>query len=359
MLTDQDRAYMELALSLAEKGRGATSPNPMVGAVVVRDGVIVGKGWHKRAGGDHAEVIALREAGDRARGATLYVTLEPCSHQGKTPPCTGPILSSGISRVVAAMTDPNPRVCGGGFACLRDGGIEIETGLLEDRASKLNEAYLKHIRTGLPFLTLKLAVTLDGKIAAKDRSGGWFTGIEARARVHAMRAWSDAVMVGAGTILADDPLLTVREVEGKNPVRVILDPRLRTSPGSRVYHGGGAIVFAADSAAIDVLNAAGVEVIRAPAPDGRIDLNGVLKVLGSRGMTSVLCEGGRTVATSILRERIADRVAFFVAPKILGAGLDAIGDIGIESMDTALALRDIEIEALGHDVLITGYPDYR
>ncbi len=205
--SDMDRDYMELALSLAERGRGATSPNPMVGAVVVRDGAVVGRGWHERAGGDHAEVGALREAGDKAIGATLYVTMEPCCHFGKTPPCTDAIIRSGVSRVVAAMTDPNPRVCGGGFFSLAERGIAVEAGLFEDRAKKLNEAYIKYIRTGIPFLTLKLAVTLDGRIAARDGTSRWITGPESRERVHRIRAWNDAVMVGSGTVIVDDPSL--------------------------------------------------------------------------------------------------------------------------------------------------------
>jgi len=375
MVTEQDRNYMALALSLAERGRGTTSPNPMVGAVIVHGGVVVGQGWHERVGYEHAEVAAIREAGGNARGATLYVTMEPCCHHGKTPPCSDAVANSGITRVVAAMTDPNPLVCGGGFAYLRLGGIEIESGVLEDRAMKLNEAYLKHIRTGTPFLTLKLAVTLDGRIAARDGSSRWITGPEAHKRVHRMRAWSDAVMVGAGTVAADDPLLTVREVEGKNPVRIILDARLRTPPDARVYDrvpqnvqkhfggpGGGAIVFAEDSAdpaRVEALKRGGVEVVNVDAPGGRVDLNEVMKVLGGRGMTSVLCEGGRAVASSILLGRIADRLAFFIAPKIIGDGLDAVGDIGIGSMGRALVLRDPEIEVLGKDVLVAGYPVYR
>ena len=218
---ETDKHYMSIALSLAEKGRGKTSPNPMVGAVVVRDGSIAGQGYHHKAGEDHAEVIALGEAGENTRGATLYVTLEPCCHHGKTPPCTDVIVKSGIRRVVTAMIDENPFVAGGGCARLREAGIDVKTGILEDRARKLNEVYLKYITTGTPFLTLKLAITLDGRIADTGGKSKWITDTETRKRVHRWRAWSGAVMVGVGTVLADNPSLTVRDADGSDPLRVM------------------------------------------------------------------------------------------------------------------------------------------
>lgn len=362
MPAENDRDYMLLALSLAERGRGATSPNPMVGAVVVRDGVIVGRGYHIRAGEDHAEVIALREAGERAKRATLYVTLEPCCHHGKTPPCSDAVIRGGITRVVAAMTDPNPKVCGGGFERLRQNGIEFEAGLLEDRARKLNETYIKYIQTGRPFVTLKLAMTLDGKIAARDGSSKWITGPEARKRVHLLRSWSDAVMVGSGTALADDPRLTVRDIEGRSPLRVILDSRLRTPLDAHVFDDAHALVIAASAADRSKeaeLKKRGIEVMETDAVEGVIPLREALAFLGARQVTSVLCEGGGTLAGSLLRERLADKIHLFIAPKILGNGIDAFGNSGIGSMEEAIPLRDREVETIGEDLLITGYPDYR
>ncbi len=361
MAADLDREYMELALSLAERGRGSTSPNPLVGAIVVRDGTVVGSGWHERAGSDHAEITALREAGSKAIGATLYVTMEPCCHFGKTPPCTDAVIRSGVSRVVAAMTDPNPRVCGGGFFRLAERGIKVETGLCEEAAQRQNEAYVKHIRTGIPFLTLKIAATLDGRIAARDGTSRWITESAARVRVHRMRAWNDAVMVGSGTVIADDPLLTVRDAAGKDPLRVVLDSRLRTSPDARVYTPGTIVAAGDDS---DPGRAAeferrGVEVWRAGTSDGHVDIGGVLKHLGERGIVSVLCEGGSGIATAVLRHHLADKICFFIGPKILGDGLQAIGDIGAGTMGSALDLEHVEIEALENDVLVSGYPRYR
>ncbi|MHB9028538.1 MAG: bifunctional diaminohydroxyphosphoribosylaminopyrimidine deaminase/5-amino-6-(5-phosphoribosylamino)uracil reductase RibD [Candidatus Latescibacterota bacterium] len=361
MVTEADRCFMALALELAEKGRGYTSPNPMVGAVLVREGVIVGRGYHMRAGEDHAEVIALREAGDQAAGATLYVTMEPCCHHGKTPPCSDAVIRSGVLRVVAAMTDPNPKVCGGGFARLAHSGVGFVTGVLEERARKLNEAYIKYITSGIPYVTLKLAVTLDGKIAARDGSSKWITGPEARKRTHLLRAWSDAVMVGSGTVLADDPQLTVRDAGGRNPLRVVLDSRLRVPAGARVFSDNRVIVATAASADPDKtaeLERRGVEVWRIGS-EGRIPLSETLARLGSRQITSILCEGGGALASSLVKEKLADKLALFMAPKLLGNGIDAFGDIGVSSIGEALTLREMETESIGDDVLVTGYPEYR
>ena len=248
MNSDTDEHYMSLALSLAGKGRGTTSPNPMVGAVVVKDGTVAGQGYHKRAGEDHAEVIALREAGETARGATIYVTLEPCCHNGMTPPCTEAIQKSGIRRVVAAMRDENPIVNGKGIARLQERNIETTVGVLEDNARKLNEVYLKYIKNGIPFITLKMAITLDGRIADPSGTSRWITGSETRHRVHRLRAWSDAVMVGIGTVLADDPALTVRDVEGSDPLRVIVDSHLNTPLDAKVIGDKNVIIATTESA---------------------------------------------------------------------------------------------------------------
>jgi diaminohydroxyphosphoribosylaminopyrimidine deaminase/5-amino-6-(5-phosphoribosylamino)uracil reductase len=361
MVTETDRRFMEIALGLAEKGRGSTSPNPMVGAVVVREGVIVGRGYHRRAGEDHAEVIALREAGDRAAGATLYVTMEPCCHHGKTPPCTEAVVRSGVQRVAAAMTDPDPKVSGEGFACLARRGVEWVTGVMEERAKRLNEAYIKHISTGVPFVTLKLAITLDGKIAARDGSSKWITGPEARKRTHLLRAWSDAVLVGSGTVLADDPQLTVRDAEGRNPLRVMLDSRLRAPFDARVFSDNRVIVVTTASSDPDKaagLEQRGIEVWRIGS-GGRIPLSETLARLGNRPITSILCEGGGALASSLIREKLADKLVLFIAPKLLGNGIEAFGDIGVSSIGEALTLRDMETEPLGNDLLVTGYPVYR
>jgi len=352
---------MEKALALAEKGRGTVSPNPMVGAVVVRDGTVVGRGWHRKAGGDHAEVIALGEAGEAARGATLYVTLEPCCHYGKTPPCTDAIVRAGVRRVVAAMMDDNPNVCGNGCAELARNGIEIVVGVCENRARRLNEAFLKWIGTGRPFVTLKLAATLDGRIADRDGKSVWITGPEARKHVHLMRAWSDAVMVGIGTVLADNPALTVRDVPGKNPLRIVVDSRLRAPLDAKVFADGDVLVVSTEEAerALPALfENSGIEMVELPARDGRVELGALLDMLGKRDVTSVLCEGGASLATSLLRERLVDKVVFVTAPKILGGGLPSVGDIGIESIDRALKLRDSTVEIFGNDVFVSGYPDY-
>jgi len=243
-----DRGFMERALALAARGRGMVSPNPMVGAVVVNGGAVVGEGWHRKAGGPHAEVFAFREAGERAKGATLYVTLEPCCHHGKTPPCTDLVIGSGIARVVTAMRDDNPLVCGKGCAQLAAAGIAVEVGLMEKEARRLNESFLTFIRTGRPFVTVKLASTLDGFIADSAGKSAWITGPEARKLVHRWRAWSDAVLVGAGTVLADDPRLTVRDAEGSDPLRVVVDSHLRTPPGAKVVGDGTVIIAATDEA---------------------------------------------------------------------------------------------------------------
>jgi len=362
MSTNTDISYMALALKLAEKGRGTVSPNPLVGAVIVRHGIIVGRGWHQRAGGDHAEVMALRQAGGEARGATLYVTLEPCCHHGKTPPCTGAVAAAGIARVVMAVEDPNPLVCGMGCRELAEAGIPVETGVLADEARRLNEAFFVFVATGRPFVTLKLATTLDGRVA--DAAGGsrWISGPETRRRVHRWRSWSDAVMVGAGTVLADNPALTVRDVPGDDPLRVIVDSRLRVPPDALVYGDGRAIAAtteAAGEAAVSALEARGVEEVRCRAADGHVALDDLLAKLGARDITSVLCEGGPTLAAALLRDGLVDKVASTVAPTYLGQGPAVVEDIGTTGIADALRLEDVAMERSGGDAIITGYPPER
>ncbi|MEE4608100.1 MAG: bifunctional diaminohydroxyphosphoribosylaminopyrimidine deaminase/5-amino-6-(5-phosphoribosylamino)uracil reductase RibD [Desulfobacteraceae bacterium] len=361
---DSDRRFMQMALDLAARGAGHTSPNPMVGSVVVKDGRVVGKGYHQRAGGPHAEVLALEEAGDQAAGATLYVTLEPCNHHGRTPPCTERIFAAGIRRVVSAMADPNPGVAGGGHARLRDAGLTVDEGLLADAAARLNETWIKYIRTGLPFVVLKCAATLDGRIATRTGDARWVTGPTARERVHQLRSRMDAILVGVGTVIADDPQLTARlpDGSGRDPLRIILDARLETPPEARMLGLDSSaetlIVCAkdADPAHRQRLEAAGARLLAAPLAHGRIDLKALMPRLGAMQLTSLLLEGGARVAASALAQKVVDKVMFFYAPKILGGeGVPICQGPGPERMVDALAVHDLRLERIGDDVLFTGY----
>ncbi len=455
-----DRSYMERALELARRGTGQASPNPLVGALVVRDGDVIAEGWHERCGAPHAEAMALGKAGDRARGATLYCTLEPCCHNtpGKrTPPCTDAIIRAGVARVVCATLDPNPLVSGGGVKKLEDAGIQVEVGVDAVEARKLNEPFFVWVRERRPFVHMKVAQTMDGRIAAASGDSQWVTGIEARTEVHRLRASCDAVLIGSGTVFSDDPSLTVRHVEGRNPIRVILDSELRTPPEARVVTDGAAptiIAHAArDAGAADraaALERPGVETVqldsyggiadlsgrdrpargepaeeparfkrvtasavpaasgmsgsgtgrnagfsserprgaeasrapespRAPEPSrtseppgeperpraarpgldtgGRVAIEELLDVLGARDITSVLVEGGATVFTSFLAAGCVDRLSVFFAPKVLGAGISAIGDLGARAMSDARELVYSEVRRFGEDLLVTGLFD--
>jgi len=337
---------MDRAFELAERGRGATSPNPVVGAVIVKDGEIVGAGYHERFGGPHAEVNALAQAGQRACGATLYVTLEPCSISGKTPPCTDAIVAAGVARTVVPVEDPNPRVSGRGLSILRDAGVEVELGLMREEARVLNAPYFKYRRTGLPFTTLKLALSLDGRIAPPSGGPRWTSSAASRELVHAMRANVDCVMVGIGTVLADDPRLTDRRTEtggeppdgtrgtgrgspergARQPARLVLDTHLRIPVESALVTGARevrtivACCDSADSSRCAVLENAGVTVWRSAACDGTLDMASVLRQAADEGFISILSEGGAAVASSLLGSGLVDRVAFFVAPRLYGAG---------------------------------------
>ncbi len=357
-MSQEDLDFMSRALELAEKGRGKVSPNPLVGALVVSKGEIVGQGSHLKAGNDHAEVIALREAGEKFRGGTLYVTLEPCCHQGKTPPCTDAIIRSGIVRVVVAAQDPNPLVCGGGMARLREAGIEVLDGVREEQARKQNEVFFKYIQTGLPFVTVKLAASMDGMVAAADGTSKWITGKEARTRVHLLRSWSDAVMVGIGTVLADDPLLTVRLAEGKDPLRVIIDPQLKTPLNANVVrkHTMICVLESTEPKKIRDFEESGVEIWTFPGTPEQIPLQAVLKKLGEHQVTSVLCEGGPSLATSLFRERLADKLVYMIAPMLLGRGKSAFDQIGVSTLGEAFRLREVTCEQIGGDFMFTGYP---
>lgn len=361
-----DTFYMEMALELAEKGRGFTTPNPMVGAVVVNELGVVGRGYHRRAGAPHAEVEALDDAGDRARGATLYVTLEPCNHTGRTPPCTERILAAGVTRVVAAMEDPNPNVRGGGLRRLREAGVETVCGVGRERAERLNETFTHYVRTRLPFVITKSASTLDGRIATRTGHSRWVTGPESRAFVHRLRHAVDAVLVGVGTVAADDPSLTTRidGFAGRDALRVVLDTHLRTPPEARMLRlDSDAETFIicgdfADPERKRRLERERVRVISSEVQDGRIALAQLLRMLGGMGITSVLIEGGSRVLGGAFRSGIVDKSVFFLAPKILGGddGVPVCAGPGVETMDRSISLERPTIHRFGRDVMIVGYP---
>jgi diaminohydroxyphosphoribosylaminopyrimidine deaminase / 5-amino-6-(5-phosphoribosylamino)uracil reductase len=363
-MADLDERFMAQALALAWRGTGRTSPNPPVGAVVVHQGRVVGAGYHRRAGGPHAEVVALRQAGRQARGATLYVTLEPCCHLNKrTPPCVPFIIASGIKRVVAATRDPNPQVSGRGLAALRRAKLKVTVGLGAQEAGRLIEPYHRLITTSRPFVTLKVAATLDGKIATAKGESRWITDVKARKMVHDLRARSDAILVGVGTVLADDPSLTVQtgSPRGRAPLRVVLDPSLRLPVTAKVLTDGQAptlIVTTTSGSPTKrtTLEKEGAHVVVLPARHGRVSWRGLLKELGRRGIASLLIEGGAEVNASALREGVVDRVLFFLAPKILG-GRDAISAVGGESpknLSEALPVKMTSVRLVGPDILVEG-----
>lgn len=362
-LRPADERYMRIALELAKGAVGQTSPNPAVGCVLVRDGRIVGLGAHLKAGEPHAEVHALRMAGDAARGATAYVTLEPCSHHGRTPPCADALIAAGVRRVVVGTVDPNPLVAGRGIARLREAGIDVTVGVLEAACRRLNETFNKYIIHRVPFVTVKTASTLDGKIATRTGHSRWITSPAARRYVHELRRRSDAVLVGVGTVIADDPQLTVRLPEGgENPVRVVLDSRLRLPLTARVLTDGEAPTWVVTTARAPAerrraIAERGAEVL--VAGDGeRVSIPALLSLLGARGIASLLVEGGGEVNASFFAARAVDKVVAFIAPKIVG-GREAptpVGGEGAAVMDEAVSLRDVEVTTIGPDVVITGYP---
>jgi diaminohydroxyphosphoribosylaminopyrimidine deaminase/5-amino-6-(5-phosphoribosylamino)uracil reductase len=356
---------METALHLAARGTGYTSPNPMVGAVVVKNGEIVGQGWHQKAGGPHAEVYAIDDAGERAREATLFVTLEPCNHVGRTGPCTQKIISAGIRHVVMAMADPNPDVAGRGADFLIKNGITVETGICEDQARKLNEIFIKYIRTKLPFVLLKCAATLDGRIATRTGDSKWVTGPSARHYVHELRHRMDAIMVGINTVTNDNPSLTAR-LEGKaavDPIRIILDTHLSIPENAAVLHlesAADTIIVTGNvtpSAKRERIEAAGAKIITSDIKDGRIDLDALMNRLGQMGVTSLLIEGGATVSAAALKAGIVDKVCFFYAPKILGGddGVPMCRGNGPELMAHSIPVTDITVRQFDGDVMIKGY----
>ena len=352
---------MREALKIAANARGRTSPNPMVGAVIVKDGKIIAEGWHRQAGTPHAEVHALKMAGKLAKDATLYVTLEPCSHFGRTPPCANAIVEAGIRKVVAAMSDPNPKVAGRGFQLLRDAGIEVEVGLLEEEAQKLNEVFTKWVTTGKPFVTLKTAMSLDGKIATLTGQSKWITSEASRQRVHELRDINDAIMVGIETVLKDNPTLTTRIDNGKSPIRIVVDSNARTPLASNVVtnHQAKTIIAVTENAPIDRLNAlknSGIEIIFAGDSE-RVDLNILMNELAKREITSVLLEGGGTLNFGMIEAGLVDKIYTFIAPKIIGgrSALTPVEGNGFENLSDAVKLKNITIEMIDNDILLTGY----
>ena len=361
-----DEKFMRLALSLAGEARGRTSPNPMVGAVIVRDGRIVGRGYHREAGTPHAEIHAIADAGEKARGATIYVNLEPCSHYGRTGPCTQAIIEAGLSRVVMAMMDPDPRVSGSGKAVLEAHGIQVRTGILESEARKLNEAYIKYITTGKrPFVILKTAMSLDGKIATASGQSRWITSQDSRERVHQIRDEVDAILVGIGTVIRDDPSLTTRlpNGRGRDAIRIILDSRARIPLKSRVLNLDSpartivAVTPQAPQEKVAQLKQR-AEVLTVPEQNGRVDLKALMERLGRMEIVSALLEGGAEVNASAVKAGIVDKVMVFIAPKLIsGSGSPGpIGGAGIDDLSEVVQLTGISVDRVGEDILITGVP---
>lgn len=360
-----DETYMKMALDLAEKGRGWTSPNPMVGAVVVKDGAVAGKGFHRRAGGPHAEIEALNDAGEKARGATLYVSLEPCNHTGRTPPCTKAILASGIRRVVAGMKDPNPQVTGGGIEFLKAHGLEVSVGVLEAESRRLNEAFEKFVTTALPFVMMKCAATLDGRIATSTGDSKWITGPRSRRFVHELRHGADAIMVGIGTVLKDNPSLTTRldGGGGADPMRVVLDTRLSIPADARVLNltsNSDTLIVTGRFVPEDKrrsLEKPGVRFLALDDDAGNLDLRSLVKELGKMGVASLLIEGGSRVNGSALRAGIVDKVYMFYAPKICGGddGAPVCSGPGVAVMEQSISIKDVTVHRFDDDVMIEGY----
>jgi diaminohydroxyphosphoribosylaminopyrimidine deaminase/5-amino-6-(5-phosphoribosylamino)uracil reductase len=350
--------FMEMALQLARKGIGRTSPNPAVGAVLVRGGKVVGRGWHRAAGLPHAEVEAIRDAGGMASGADLYVTLEPCRHAGRTGPCTDAILSAGVRRVAAAMKDPNPLVSGRGVLHLRRAGVTVSVGLFEEQARALNRPYSRWIVTGKPYVTLKLAMSLDGQIAASTGSSRWISGEDSRKWVHRMRAEADAVLVGGGTFRKDDPLLSSRVPGGRDPRRIILTSRLSGISGKRIFRRGkGEILFVCprgvSETGVERIASVGGRVIRLPSRGGRISAGAFLRALGKEEVTSLLVEGGAETAGWLISAGAVDRFVFFLSPLLLGEGIRAVKGFRPRTLTGGRKLAITEVRRLGKDLVVT------
>lgn len=359
-----DQHYMRRAIELAQKGEGYTKPNPLVGAVIVKDNKIIGEGYHQLYGGPHAEVNAFRNALEDVKGGKMYVTLEPCSHYGKTPPCALAIVENGIEEVVIGMKDPNPLVAGRGISILEEAGIKVTCGVLEEEVRELNEIFIKYITTKLPFVIMKTAMTLDGKIAAYTGDSKWITNELSRQYVHKIRNKVSAIMVGIGTVLADDPMLTTRleDKEGADPIRVIVDSSGRIPLEAKVLNIDSeaktiiAVTEKASKEKIKMIEDKGAEVLIIPEKNNKVDLKYLMKKLGERDIDSILLEGGSTLNYSVLDEGIVDKVISFIAPKIIGGekAKTPVGGEGREYMRDAIALKNIKVSTFGEDVVIEG-----
>jgi diaminohydroxyphosphoribosylaminopyrimidine deaminase/5-amino-6-(5-phosphoribosylamino)uracil reductase len=351
---------MKLALRLARRGLGQTSPNPMVGAVIMKNGKVIGQGYHERFGGPHAEINAISDVKGDLNGATLYVTLEPCCHQGKkTPPCLDTLLKYKWKRVVVGTLDPNPKVNGRSIEILKQKGFETKAGVLQEECQSLNEVYFKYIQTGIPFVTLKYAQTLDGRIATATGDSRWISSEPSLKWAHRLRSLHDAVLVGVGTVLEDDPQLTVRLVKGRNPLRVVADSRLKIPLNSRILKdldNAPTIIAATSQADIEkklALNVMGIEVLTVEEDsEGMVDLKDLLQKLGKKNISSVLVEGGATTITSFIHQALVDKLVLIIAPKIMGKGVEAVGDLGVLKVGRALKLSFEKVYRRGEDIVV-------
>ena len=359
-----DELFMMECIALAEKGGGYVSPNPMVGAVLVKNGKVISRSYHKHFGDSHAEVNAIQSSKQSVRGATLYVNLEPCNYFAKTPPCTDLIIKSEISKVIIGCKDPNPIVRGKGIQQLRKAGIKVEVGVLENDCKKLNESFEKYITQKLPFVTLKIAQTIDGKIADKTGSSIWITNPASRKLVHYLRSRYDAILVGANTVIKDNPQLTVRDVKGRNPLRIIIDGAFRVNPISNIFISSEVktILFTSKKAVKNNsqkknrLSKSGVEIIELNTKqNGFISFKEVLKTLAARGIASVLVEGGAQVFSSFILDKLVDKLLFFIAPKIFGKGLNSFEYLQDQGTGKYIPLRDVSVMNLDHDLLVEAY----
>jgi len=346
-----------MALNLAAKGKGLTSPNPLVGCIIVKRGKVIGRGFHKKAGQDHAEIIAIKQASSKINNSTMYVNLEPCSHWGKTPPCTEKIVESGVREVIIAQHDSNVLV--DGFKELKFRGVKSKIGILEKEAKKLNEIYLKYMKKKLPFVTIKVAMSADGRIATKSGDSKYITSIEARKIVHGLRTEVDAVLVGVNTVIRDNPKLTPRLVVGKDPLKIVLDSKLSIPEKCNLMKDPSKLLIATTSKApknkLKKLMQKGTQIITLKQDKGMVDLKQLMKELGKMEITSVLIEGGSEVNSSAIKAKLVDKIVIFAAPKLIGNGKGAIGNLGINKIDKAINLRDIESEKIGRDLMISGY----
>ena len=357
-----DERWMKRVLRLAEKGRGRTSPNPMVGAILVKDGRAMGDGYHAKAGEPHAEIIALRKAGEEAKEATLYLNLEPCTHYGKTPPCAPVVIEAGVRRAVIGMEDPNPLVKGRGVEALKRAGLDVDVGILEKECRRLNEVFCKYILNKEPFLILKVAATLDGKIATRNGESQWISGEASRRFVHRLRNQVDGVIVGIGTVLKDDPMLTARVKGGKDSYRIILDSRLRIPENAKVIEiSPSRTIIATTELApgekVERLEKKGVRVLILDSKKGRVDLKPCLLKLGEMGLMSLLVEGGSQINGSFLDEGLIDKIFLFLSPKLIGdpQALGIFGGHGVSSLKQAIPLNELKVRRMGEDLLLEGY----